>query len=81
MKSFSLFLALAVISAAFGFRLLSGIPAIVFQIISGLLFIMAGLALFRRRRIQKPVQSSFASSFRSDVPAPTPSTPPARSNP
>jgi uncharacterized membrane protein YfcA len=64
-----LFVALSLISAALGFRFLSGIPATIFQVLSALLFILAGLVLFRRRRVQKPRKSSFAASFRSQIPA------------
>jgi uncharacterized membrane protein YfcA len=64
-----LFVALSLISAVLGFRFLSGIPATIFQALSALLFILAGLVLFRRRRVQKPRKSSFAASFRSQIPA------------
>ena len=64
-----LFVALSLISAVIGFGFLSGIPAIIFQVSAALLFILAGLVLFRRRKVQKPRKSSFAASFRSEIPA------------
>jgi uncharacterized membrane protein YtjA (UPF0391 family) len=73
-SSFPFFLGLAFVCAALGFRLLSGTPAIIFQILFVPLFLLAALGLIGRRKIQKPVPSSFGASFPAE-------NPPGRPNP
>ena len=63
---------LALIAATLGFGLFSGLPATVCRILFVLLFILAGVVLFRPTRLRKPVPSSFAASFK-----PEPGEPPA----
>lgn len=67
MKSaFVLFLVLCIISGALGFCLPSGGASTFLQVLSAALLILAAICFLGRRKIQKPVQSSFAQSFRSD---------------
>jgi uncharacterized membrane protein YtjA (UPF0391 family) len=68
-KHFSIsFIALAVICGVFGFSILNGALATIFQILFVGFFIMAILFMIRSMRVKKPVRSSFAASFRSEPP-------------
>jgi hypothetical protein len=68
-KHFSIALAaLAVICAVLGFIVLAGALAMIFQILFVGLFFTASLFVIRAVRVKKPVRSSFAASFRSELP-------------
>jgi hypothetical protein len=79
--SFAFFLGLAFVSAALGFWLLSGTPAIICQILSAPLAIIAALGFLSRRKLRKSLQSSFAASFPAETPAATTCSPVSRLEP
>ena len=59
-----LFLAIAFTAATLGFAVLSGTAAVIMQVIFVVCFLGFGFALARDKKVQKPVKSSFASSFK-----------------
>ena len=64
-----------VLAALCGFLFLKGTAAIIFQILlAGVIMLTAGV-LVRARRVKKPVPSSFAASFQSDLPQPAKALP------
>jgi len=69
---FPLLGSLGFIVAVLGFGVLSGVAATICRILFVVLFIAAGIVLYRSSRVRKPVPSSFAASFKTE-----PGEPPA----